>query len=53
MLAPIAAIFLALGAVNTPAMVEAEVEKAPTIEVDAIQTAQLDQDVIKRGELGW
>jgi hypothetical protein len=53
MLAPIAALFLALGAVNTPEMVEAEVEKAPTIEVDSIQTAQADLDSTQGGELGW
>ncbi|MGD2082765.1 MAG: hypothetical protein PVF91_07355 [Chromatiales bacterium] len=53
MLAPIAALFLAFGAASTPAMVESEVGDAPTIEVDSIQTAQVDLDSIKAGELGW
>ena len=53
MLAPIAALFLAIGAANTPEMVEAEVDKEPTIEVDSIQTAQVETNTIEPGELGW
>jgi len=55
MLAPIAAILLAMGVVSTPAMVKAEREylkQEPAIEIQDIQTSQL---VLPQGgsELSW
>jgi len=47
MWAPLAAIFLVIGAVSTPGMIEAEreyLQREPVIEVQDIQTSQLSID---------